>query len=491
MTLQSDVTTTFFAPESWSGCYYSAGWRAGTAMAVIEPATGEEIGSYGAADVTDLDAAVERAVAAQQVWAAMPYTEKAALFRRAGDLIVEHTDILADWLVRESGSGMGKAQFEVSLVSAEYYNAAAMVAAPYGEMLRSGKPRFSFSRRVPAGVVGVIAPFNFPQILASRSVAPALAAGNAVILKPDPRTSVSGALFLAAILEEAGFPEGLFHALPGDAEVGAALVAHRDVRIISFTGSTGAGRKVGAAGAEHLKRVHLELGGNNALIVMPGADVERAAAAGAWGSFLHQGQICMTTGRHLVHASIYDEYVELLTKKAAAIPVGNPAEGLPLGPIIDERQRDSIHRLVTASVQAGARLTTGGTYDGLFYRPTVLADSRPDHPGFAEEIFGPVAPVLRFETIEEAIEIVRQSEYGLSIGILTNDFLGALEIADKIPVGVVHINDQTVDDEVTIPFGGVGASGTGSRFGGIEANLEAFTETQWVTAERVIPFYPF
>jgi benzaldehyde dehydrogenase (NAD) len=491
MTIQSEPTTTFFAPTSWQGKYFSAGWKNGEPTDVIEPATGAIIGSYGSAGASDLDAVVAKAVQAQKVWAAMVYPEKAAIFRRIGDLLGEHSDVLVDWLMREGGSGQGKAQFEAGLVRDEYYNAASMVAAPYGQLLRSGRPRFSFSRRVPAGVVGVIAPFNFPQILASRSVAPALAAGNAVILKPDPRTAVSGALFLAAILEEAGLPEGLFHALPGNAELGAALVAHRDVRIISFTGSTGAGRKVGAAAAEHLKRVHLELGGNNAMIVLPDADVARAASAGAWGSFLHQGQICMTTGRHLVHSSIYDEYVELLTQKALNIPVGNPLDGLPLGPIIDARQRDSIHGLVTASVNAGARLTAGGTYDGLFYQPTVLADSSPDHPGFADEIFGPVAPVLRFDTVDEAIEIVRRSEYGLKLGILTNDFLAGLAIADQIPVGGVHINDQTVDDEVTIPFGGMGSSGTGARFGGVEGNLEAFSETQWITAEREIPLYPF
>lgn len=482
---------TFFEATSWTDKYYSDGWTAGTPTQVIEPATGRMIASYGAAQPQDLDRAVARAVEAQRIWAMTPYQDKAAIFRRAGDLIMEHSDVLVDWLVREAGSGMGKAQFEVGLVAAEYYNAASIVAAPYGELLRSVKPRFSFSRRVPAGVVGVIAPFNFPQILASRSVAPALAAGNAVILKPDPRTSVSGALFLAAVLEEAGFPVGLFHALPGGAELGAALVAHRDVRIISFTGSTGAGRKVGAAAAEHLKRVHLELGGNNAMIVLPDADVERAASAGAWGSFLHQGQICMTTGRHIVHSSIYDQYVELLTEKAKAIPVGDPSGGAPLGPIIDEHQRDNVHRLVSASVAAGARLAAGGTYDGLFYQPTVLAESSPDHPGFADEIFGPVAPVMKFETLDEAVSIVRRSEYGLSLGILTNDFLLGLEVADKVPVGAVHINDQTVDDEVMIPFGGMGASGTGARFGGIEANLDAFTETQWITAEREIPRYPF
>ncbi|MBL5974598.1 MAG: aldehyde dehydrogenase family protein [Candidatus Leucobacter sulfamidivorax] len=484
----------FFDEQTWSGRIYSGGWRAGGGGSadIVAPATGQAIGSYGVANVADLDAAVERGVAAQREWAAMSFEAKAAIFRKAGRLVEENAGELISWLTREAGSGVGKAGFESHLVAAEFYSAAALVEQPYGELLRSGKPRLSMARRVPVGVVGVISPFNFPGILSARSVAPALAAGNAVILKPDPRTAVSGGLFLAAIAEAAGFPDGLFHVLPGGAEVGAALVDHDRVPVISFTGSTGAGRAVGAAGAAKLKRVHLELGGNNALIVLDDVDVAAAASAGAWGSFLHQGQICMTTGRHIVHESIYDEYVSLLTEKALNIPVGDTgASEVPLGPIIDERQRDKVHALVEGSRAAGARITAGGEYDGLFYKPTVIADSRPDHPAFKDEIFGPVAPVLKFSTIEEAVEIARQSEYGLSLGILTRDVMRGLAIAEMIPSGIVHINDQTVDDESVAPFGGVGASGTGSRFGGAAANLDAFTETQWVTVQGDIARYPF
>ncbi len=292
-------------------------------------------------------------------------------------------------------------------------------------------------------------------------------------------------------LEEAGLPAGLLHVLPGGAELGSALVEHRGVRVISFTGSTDAGRAVGAAGAAALKRVHLELGGNSALLVLPGVDVAAAASAGAWGSFLHQGQICMTTGRHIVHESVYDEYVERLVSAADALPVGDTlTTGAPLGPVIDAGQRDKIHALVTASVDAGARLAAGGTYEQLFYRPTVLADSRVEQPAFANEVFGPVAPVIRFGSIDEAVAIARTSDYGLSLGILTPDVMAGLDVAARIPTGIVHINDQTVDDESVAPFGGVGWSGTGARFGG-EANLDAFTETQWVTMQGSIERYPF
>jgi benzaldehyde dehydrogenase (NAD) len=303
---------------------------------------------------------------------------------------------------------------------------------------------------------------------------------------------VCGGVVLAQVFAAAGLPAGVLHMLPGGADAGAALVEDPNVRVISFTGSTAAGRKVGETAGRLLKRAHLELGGNSALIVLGDADLEPALSAAAFGSFMHQGQICMTTGRHIVHESIADEYVERLADKADHLPVGDPASGtVALGPIIDERQRDHIHGLVTASVEAGARLAAGGTFDGLFYRPTVLADVTAETPAWAEEVFGPVAPVFRFSSPEEAVEIATGTEYGLSLGILTRDVMKGLELAERIPSGLVHINDQTVGDEAQIPFGGVGASGTGSRFGGAAANIEAFTETQWVTMSGSIPAYPF
>jgi benzaldehyde dehydrogenase (NAD) len=270
------------------------------------------------------------------------------------------------------------------------------------------------------------------------------------------------------------------------------LITDRHVRVISFTGSTRVGRAVAELGGRHLKRVHLELGGNSALVVLDDADLDLAASAGAWGSFLHQGQICMTTGRHLVHERVADDYVARLAAKADHLPVGNPAaEQVALGPVIDEGQRDRIHELVTASVDAGARLAAGGTYDRLFYRPTVLSEVTTDMPAYAQEVFGPVAPVATFSTPEEAAELAAGSEYALSLGILSGDVMKALDLAARIPTGIVHINDQTVNDEAHAPFGGLAASGTGARLGGAEANIELFTETQWVTVRGQIAPYPF
>jgi benzaldehyde dehydrogenase (NAD) len=485
---------TILDQAQWDGQIFSSGWQeaAGGTRAVVEPATGDQLGTVGLAGPDDVGRAASAARDAQRQWAETPFQRRASILRRAGQLIEDNAEEIQGWIIRESGSIVPKAQLETHVAAQECYEAAALPSRPYGRLLPSEEPRFSFERRVPCGVVGVIAPFNVPLILGIRSVAPALALGNAVVLKPDARTAVSGGVVMARVFEEAGLPDGVLHVLPGGADTGQALVADPNVRVISFTGSTAAGRRVGELAARHLKRLHLELGGNNAMVVMDDADLDLAVGAAAFGTFLHQGQICMTTGRHLVHEKLVDAYVEALAAKAEALPVGDPAkEQVALGPIIDAAQRDKIHALVTASVESGATLAAGGTYDGLFYRPTVLSGVGPKTPAFAEEVFGPVAPVASFATVEEAAALAADTEYGLSLSILTRDPLKGLKLAERIPSGIVHINDQTVSDEAQIPFGGVGASGNGSRFGGGEANIEAFTETQWVTMSDEIPPYPF
>ena len=307
----------------WRGKIYSGGWTSGAGgeAAVIEPATGEEIGRTGIAGPEDVAHAAQIAAAAQPAWAATPHTERSAILRRAADIWLANAADIEWWGIRESGKIPPAMQFETHVATQEIYEAATLPSRAYGELLPSEQPRLSFAERVPVGVIGVIAPFNFPQILAIRSVAPALALGNAVILKPDPRTAVCGGVALARVFEEAGLPDGLLHVLPGGVDTGEAVVTEPLVRLVSFTGSTAAGRRVGELAARQLKRVHLELGGNSALIVLDDVDLDRAVSAGAWGSFLHQGQICMTTGRHLVHEAIYDEYVARLAGQ------GRPAAG--------------------------------------------------------------------------------------------------------------------------------------------------------------------
>ncbi len=478
----------------WHGQIFTGTWQvsAGGDAAVVEPATGKELGRIGIAGLADITAAAAQAALTQRDWAATPFPERAAVLRLAGEALGRHTEELRDWLVRESGGIPGKAYFELDHAVQNCFEAAALASRPVGELLPSVTPRLSMVRRVPAGVVGVIAPFNAPLALAIRSVAPALALGNAVLLKPDPRTAVSGGVALARVVEEAGLPAGVFHVLPGGADVGAALVADPHVRVISFTGSTAAGRALAELAGRHLTRAHLELGGNSALIVLEDADLERAISAAAFGSFFYQGQTCMTVGRHLVHSSIYPEYVAGLAAKAEAMPVGDPASGrVALGPIIDEEQRDRVHQLVSASVAAGARLVAGGTYQDLFYRPTVLAEAGPSVPAYEQAVIGPVAAVTPVSSVDEAVTLASNSEYGLSLGILTADVARGLALAEQIPTGTAHVNDQTVNDDPHAPFGGMRSSGTGARFGGPGANIEAFTETRWITARDHIARYPF
>lgn len=486
---------TLLDASGWQERIFSGEWikAAGESYDSVEPATGKTLGRVGSATPADLERAVERAAQAQRDWAARPYVERAQVLRRAARLFEEHQSEIAEWIVREAGTLRPFADFQTSNGAAEEcYEAAALAAAPYGEVLRSVEDRLSFARRRPVGVVGVISPFNAPMVLAMRAVAPALALGNSVVLKPDPRTAVCGGVTIARVFEEAGLPAGVLHMLPGGADVGAALVDDPRVPVIAFTGSTRAGKAIATAAAQRLKRVHLELGGNSALIVLDDADLEKAVSAGAFGSFHHAGQVCMASSRHLVHASVSDAYAELLAQHANAAPVGDPAGGkVALGPMIDERQLQAAHSIVTDSVATGARLAAGGTYEGLFYRPTVLADVPLDARAYAEEIFGPVAPVVPFQDLDEAVRLATDTEYGLSLGILTRDVAKGLALADRIPTGLVHINDQTVNDEATVPFGGVGESGNGSRHGGSVANLEAFTEQQWVTVRGEIPDYPF
>src|SRR5579871_1593865 len=348
--------------RSWTGKIFSDGWvDAPVPLETIEPATGEVLGTAGAGDPESIARAARSAAAAQLEWAATPITERTAVIRRAGEVMERHRDELARWLVRESGCITGKAAQEISASIGQLEMAASLISHPLGHIVPSLTPgRSSTARRVPVGVVGVITPWNFPYVLAMRSLGPALALGNAVVLKPDLNTPVTGGVAIARIFEEAGLPEGLLHVLPGGPDVGQALAADPRLRMISFTGSTAAGRLVGETAGRTLKRVVLELGGNCPLVVLDDADIEAASSAGAWGSFLHQGQICIAVSRHLVHESIVEEYTAAVAERAARLPVGNPAtDDVALGPIINERQVGRVRRIIDESVAQGATLVTG------------------------------------------------------------------------------------------------------------------------------------
>jgi benzaldehyde dehydrogenase (NAD) len=478
---------------AWAGKIYSGGWvdGGGHTFASVEPATGRQLADVGSAAPDDVRRAVQRASDAQRSWAATPYDRRATVLRRAAELLAKHQDELEDWVVREAGLPR---YFAGALGAAEeFHQAAALASAPLGQVLPSVQPRLSFTRRRPVGVVGIIAPFNAPLMLSARAVAPALAVGNSVVLKPDPRTAVCGGFVFARLLEEAGLPADVLHVLPGGGDIGRELVTHPDVPVIAFTGSETAGREVARLAAGLLKRVHLELGGNSALVVLEDADVEQAARAGSFGSFHNAGQVCMASSRHLVAASLVEQYTALLAERAEKLRVGNPAEDddVAYGPLIDVAARDRVHAIVSDSVAAGARILIGGSYDQLFYRPTVLADVPPEARAYQDEIFGPIAPIIAFKDIDDAARLAAQTDSGLSLAILTTDVVMGLALAERVPVGMVHINDQTSTDEAIAPFGGVGSSGNGYRIGGQAANLEAFTEMQWITVNQEPGSYPF
>jgi len=480
--------------ERWLGKVFLGDWvnaRGGTAP-VIEPATGNPLATSGIASREDVEEGVNRARVAQRAWAALPFDKRAAIFYEAARLLKARAVRFIDWNVRECGSIVPKAQWELDATYEQLLMAAALPMQPDGLLFPSALPgRTNHWRRIPIGLVGVIAPWNFPLLLAMRSVAPALALGNAVLLKPDLQSAITGGALIAELFADAGLPPGVLQMLPGGPSIGDAIVRHSEVGMISFTGSTAVGRQIGEICGRLLKKVSLELGGNNAMIVLADADLEKAASCAAWSAFLHQGQICMQAGRHLVHRSVAAVYAEKLAGRAMRLAVGNPAEGpVHIGPLINERQAERVERIVLESVAAGAKIVVGGKRNGRYFEPTVLTDVTAQMPAFHEEIFGPVAPVTVFDSDDEAVELVHASDYGLAAAIHSRSRSAAMAIATRLRAGMVHINDQTVNNEFQVPFGGMGASGNGGRFGG-PANVEEFTQTQWISELETPIEYPF
>ena len=472
------------AGTGWLDPFLSA-WQTGSGepYTVHEPATGRALLALNLSTPDDVGRATKQAQAAQAAWAETSYQERARILRQAADIYESHRPEFGTWTQRETGAHRNKMHHEQNFAINELLAACGIPWQPYGSLVPTSiAARLSMVRRIPVGVVAAITPWNSPSVLGMRVIAPALALGNAVVLKPDPQTPVCGGAVFASIFKEAGLPDGLLQVLIGDAEVGEALVTDPNVDLVSFTGSTAVGRRVGGLAGALLKKVSLELGGNNPLIVLDDADLPAAASAGAYASFQFQGQVCFATGRHIVHRSVVDEYVDLLAEKARRLRTGDPyREDVELGPIVNEQQLQRVDDIVQRSIRdGGARLVEGATHEGLFYRPTVLADVRLDSPAWTDEIFGPVAPVVSFTSDDEAIELANASEYGLSAGVFSRSISRGLAIANRIKAGMVHVNDQTINDEATIPFGGMGMSGNGGRFGA-EANFDTFTQWQWLT----------
>jgi vanillin dehydrogenase len=431
--------------------------------------------------------AAAEAETAFPAWSAAPPLERSRVLERAAELLKERERELAALVTEETGGTLGWGVFNVQLgASMLAYYAGQTDLSAEEERLPSDIPgKRAIAVRQPVGVVVGIAPWNAPVILAVRAVAAPLAYGNTVVLKASetcPRTH--GAIVDA--LRDAGMPSDVINLVTNDpdeaAEVVEELIAHPAVRRITFTGSTRVGRIIAGMAARHLKRVLLELGGNAPLVVLADADLERAVAAANFGSFMHQGQICMSTERIVIDRSVAHDFAERLAERASSLRVGQPSEpDTQIGPLVSEVAVKRVAEHVEDAVSKGAKLVTGGETHGRFFPPTVLMDVTPDMRVYSEESFGPVVAIVPVEDVDEAVRVANDTEYGLSAAVFSADVNAAMEVARRLETGICHINDATVNDEPPMPFGGVKHSGWG-RFGG-RAALEEFTELRWITIQ--------
>jgi aldehyde dehydrogenase (NAD+) len=468
-------------------------WRqgGGESRADTDPWSGETLVELQLADAGDLADAYDTAVTAGDEWAARTPAERAEVMVRVAELLQQRKPEVAGWIVRESGGTQAKAELEVGLVLANLREAAAAPHHVHGEIVPADIPgKESRVYRRPAGVVAVISPWNFPMQLSNRSVAPALALGNSVVLKPASDTPVTGGLLLAKLFEEAGLPPGVLSVLVGSgSEIGDALVEHPAAAVVSFTGSTPVGE--GIARQAPLKNLALELGGNGPLIVLADAELGAAVDAAVFGSLFHQGQICMIANRVIVEDAVHDEFVERLQARVEELTVGDPSdEGTDLGPIINSSQLESIQDKLKRAREEGAEQLLGGEAfgpAGLSLPPHLLLAGN-NVATAREEVFGPVITVIRAADVDAAIEIANDTEYGLSSAIFTGDLERGVSLAKRIEAGMTHVNDSPVNDEANTAFGGVKSSGIG-RFGGHWA-IDEFTVDHWISVQHSPREYP-
>jgi aldehyde dehydrogenase (NAD+) len=487
------------APARYSGFsdqYIAGSWRPGRGPVLpdVDPFEDETIVEVHLAKVEELELAYESAAKAQKSWWAETPEQRETVMMRAAEIIQQRREEIIDWLARESGSTRVKAEFEVELTRGITLEAASFPHRMSGRILPSDEPwQDSRSYRQPVGVVGVISPWNFPLYLSQRSVAPALALGNGVVLKPASDTPVTGGLLLGKIFEEAGIPPGLLNVVVGASkEIGDPFVQHPIPRVISFTGSTTVGQRIAklALSGDRIKRVALELGGNSPFVVLKDADLDEAVPAAIFSRFLHQGQICMSSNRIIVDTAVYEEFVTRFTAHAHQLRHGDPKDPRTvIGPIINRNQLTNMLDLMRKSEAAGARKLLGGDPEGLVLPPHVYADVYNDMPIAERETFGPIAPIIKVQGDDEALRVANDTPFGLSSAVFTRDRSRGLHFASRVEAGMTHLNGTSVDDTRTGPFGGEKNSGIG-RFGG-EWAMEEFTTDHWITVQHAKRQYPF
>ncbi|MEU8753677.1 aldehyde dehydrogenase family protein [Streptomyces chartreusis] len=475
--------------------YIDGEWRPGTGSWDIidfNPYDGEKLASITIATVDEVDDAYKAAARAQKQWATTnPYARR-AVFEKALRLIEDREQEIAEAIIAELGGTRLKAAFELHLAKEFLREAVHLALRPEGKILPSpvdGKENRVY--RVPVGVVGVISPFNFPFLLSLKSVAPALALGNGVVLKPHQNTPICGGSLVAKIFEDAGLPTGLLNVVITDiAEIGDAFIEHPIPKVISFTGSDKVGRHVATVCASHFKRSVLELGGNSAIVVLDDADIDYAVDAAVFSRYVHQGQVCMAANRVLVDRSVADEFTEKFVAKVKSLKAGDPRDPeTVIGPVINSSQADAISGAVEQAIAEGATALVHGTTTENLVRPSVLSGLPADSPLLQQEIFGPVAFLLTFDGEEEAVRLVNDTPYGLSGAVHTGDIERGVAFAKQIDTGMFHVNDGTVHDEPIVPFGGEKHSGLGRLNG--ETMLDAFTTTKWISVQHGRSGFPF
>jgi aldehyde dehydrogenase (NAD+) len=475
--------------------YIDGEWRPGTgSWDVIDfnPYDDEKLASITVATVDEVDQAYRAAARAQKKWAGTnPYARR-AVFERALRLVEDREQEIADLIIAELGGTRVKAGFELHLAKEFLRESVNLALRAEGRILPSpadGKENRVY--RVPVGVVGVISPFNFPFLLSIKSVAPALALGNAVVLKPHQNTPIAGGTLIAKIFEDAGLPGGLLNVVVTDiAEIGDAFLEHPVPRVISFTGSDKVGRHVATVCAANFKRSVLELGGNSALVVLDDADVDYAVDAAVFSRFVHQGQVCMAANRVLVDRAVAEEFTEKFVAKVKSLKVGDPRDPQTvIGPVINSQQANALSGAVEQALAEGATALVRGAAEGNLVAPSVLTDVRADSALLQQEVFGPVVFLIPFDGEEEALRIVNDTPYGLSGAVHTGDIERGVSFAKQVDTGMFHVNDGTVHDEPIVPFGGEKHSGVGRLNG--DTTLEAFTTVKWISVQHGRSGFPF
>ncbi|WP_426005250.1 aldehyde dehydrogenase family protein [Paenarthrobacter sp. NyZ202] len=475
--------------------YIGGIWRPGSGEKVLvdrNPFDGKTLGEFPVATTDDIDEAYAASAVAQTAWNKVNAYGKRSVFEAAARIVEERREEISKLITAEVGGTALKAAFEIGLVIDALKEAATLPLRIEGRIYPSPvEDTENFVYRIPVGVVGVISPFNFPFFLSMKSVAPALATGNGVVIKPHEETPITGGTLLASIFEEAGLPAGLLNVTVTEIPViGDYFLEHPVPRVIAFTGSTGVGRHVGEVAARHFKKSILELGGNSAFIVCEDADLEYAVDAAVFSRFTHQGQICMSANRLLVHSSIAAEFKSRFIEKVSALRMGDPASPETIiGPLINARQVAALDDKVSAAVAAGAKAILRGQPEGNVFPPVVLENVDRNSSVAHDELFGPVIIVLEFDNDQEAIDIANDTDFGLSGAVHTRDIARGVRIAKEIHSGMIHVNDATIADEPIVPFGGEKQSGVGRLNG--HSSIDELTTLKWISVNHGRRNYPY